>query len=136
MEILNFGGWVFYLTPQHKTLEEHKCGKWMYFFYDRDFLETICKKAIEENIVYECKHTDNVEGVACFYLNGDDIEGHKRVIQFFLDNDLIRKTKTGKLYNIGFKYDEQTLAGEYGKDFNAEKKLEHFIDLNTGKWRV
>ena len=36
-------------------------------------------------------------------------------IQFFLDNDLIRKKKDGGLYNISFKFDTQTRAGEYGE---------------------
>ena len=46
---------------------------------------------------------------------------------------MIKKTKSGKLYNIGFKYDSQTRNCEYGDDFKAEIKLEQFVDLNTGK---
>ena len=124
MKSINLGGWIYFLNGKEDLLEKHKCGKWMYFFGNREFVESICRKAIEEDVVYECKHSDAEEGVACFYLNGDDIENHKRVIQFFLDNDLIRKTKAGKLYNIGFKFDDQTRAGEYGGDFKAEIKLE------------
>lgn len=30
-----------------------------------------------------------------------------------LENGLIRKTKTGKLYNISFKYDSEAYAGKY-----------------------
>ena len=52
-------------------------------------------------------------GVCCLYLNGNDREGHKRVLRYMLDNGLIRKTKSGKLYNISFKYDSQTYAGKY-----------------------
>lgn len=37
--------------------------------------------------------------------NDDDIDGHRRDIEFFLKNNLIRKTKKGKLYNISFKND-------------------------------
>ena len=136
MQTLNLGGWVFYLGGKEGLLDRHKCGKWMYFFGNREFVEGICRKAIEDGIVYECKHSDADEGVACFYLNGDDTENHKRVIRFFLDNDLIRRTKTGKLYNIGFKYDDQTRAGEYSGEFTAEIKLEQFIDLNTGEWKI
>lgn len=73
-------------------------------------------------------------GVICFYLNGDDIENHKRVIQFMMDNDLIRKTKTGRYYNNSFKFDDQTRAGEYGADFEGKIKLDEFIDLKTGRW--
>lgn len=135
MKTVEMGGWVFYLSGKEDLLDQHKCGKWMYFFSDRKFVESICRKAIEDGIVYECKHSDEDEGVACFYLNGDDIANHKRVIRFFLDNNLIRRTKTGRLYNISFKYDDQTDAGEYGPMFEAAIKLDQFIDLNTGDWK-
>lgn len=65
----------------------------MYFFADRLFMEDVCKAAIEEGIVEECKHSNASEGVSCFYLNDDDVEGHRRVIGFFIRNGLIRKTK-------------------------------------------
>lgn len=44
-------------------------------------------------------------GACCLYLNGNDREGHKRMLHYKLDNGPIRKTKSGKLYNISFKYD-------------------------------
>lgn len=59
---------------------------------------------------------------------------NRRVIEFFIKNDLIRKTKKGKLYNISFKHDTQTLAGEYGDDYHSDIKLEEFVNLETGKW--
>jgi hypothetical protein len=46
---------------------------------------------------------------------------------------MIRKTKTGKLYNISFKYDSQTHNGEYGNEFSSEIKLKDFVNLETGK---
>ena len=111
----------------------------MYFFSDQTFAIEICQKAIDEHVCYVCKCTDKEmlgkpNGVICFYLNGDDIENHKRVIQFMMDNHLIQKTKKGSYYNISFKFDEQTMAGQYGADFESKIKLNHFIDLKTGKW--
>ena len=134
-----FGGWCWFLSGQESLLIEDKCGKWMIFFDNQEFAENICQKAIDENACYECKCTDmestgTPTGVICFYLNGDDIENHKRIIEFMIRNNLIRKTKTGKLFNNSFKFDKQTRAGEYGADFEGKIKLEQFIDLNTGKW--
>lgn len=111
----------------------------MHFFDDQDFAMAICEKAIEERVCYECKCTDmattgSLTGVICFYLNGDDMENHRRVIQFMLDNQLIRKTNAGRLYNISFKFDDQTRAGEYGADFKGVIKLSNFVNLNTGEW--
>ncbi len=132
-------GWFWFMSGKEELLVPDKCGKWMYFFDDQEFAQKICQKAIDEGICYECKCTDmefteQPTGVICFYLNGDDIENHKRVIQFMIANDLIRKTKAGKYYNNSFKFDEQTRAGEYGADFEGKIKLEQFIDLQTGEW--
>ena len=138
-QIYRLGGWYFYCSSEEKRLEKNKCGKWMYFFEDQLFAQEICKKAITQHVCYECKCTDmevqnKPTGVICFYLNGDDIENYKRVIQFMIENNLIRKTKTGKYYNNSFKFDDQTRAGEYGADFEGKIKLDEFIDLKTGKW--
>lgn len=52
-----------------------------------------------------------------------------------LDNRPIRKTKSGKLYKISFKYDSQTHAGKYkGSGFAGEIKLADFVDLETGEF--
>ncbi len=74
----------------------------------------------------ECKCTDmktqgESTGVICFYLNGDDMDNHRSVIQFVLDHALIQKTKAGKLYNISFKFDDQTL--KYRK-MDSVKRME------------
>ena len=132
-------GWFWFLSGKEKLLVPDKCGKWMYFFDNQEFAQKICQKAIDEGVCYECKCTDmeltgQPTGVICFYLNGDDIENHKRVIQFMMANDLIRKTKAGKYYNNSFKFDDQTRAGEYGADFEGKIKLEQFINLQTGEW--
>ena len=134
MIVIKNSAWVYYLADTDPHFDETKVGKWMYFFGDRQFVEKICREAIEQNIVEECKHSNADDGVSCFYLNDDDLEGHRRVIEFFIKNDLIRKTKKGKLYNISFKHDTQTLAGEYGDDYHSDIKLEEFVNLETGKW--
>lgn len=127
--------WIYYIEDSSK-FENDKVGKWMYFFENKEFIEKICRDAVENGIVNEAKHSNAETGVACLYLNIDDIENHKRVIEFFIENNLIRKTKTGKYYNISFKLDTQTLAMQYGENYNSEVKLDKFIDLYTGKWKI
>lgn len=132
-------GWFWFLSGKEDILEKEKCGKWMYFFDNQSFAQEICQKAIDEGVCVECKCTDMEltgasTGVICFYLNGDDIDNHRRVINFMLKNSLIKKTKAGRFYNMSFKFDEQTRAGEYGADFEGKIKLEQFIDLQTGEW--
>ena len=119
------GGWAFYMKDTSGLFTD-KIGKWMIFFDDIDFAKDICSRAVLADVVVEAKHSDRLNdkgtGVACFYLNIDDTAGHKKVIQFFLDNDLIRVTKAGKLYNISFKLDNETRSGLYGSDFKSQLK--------------
>lgn len=134
MKTLNLRGYIFYISDNWTNHNTEKIGKWMYFFNNKDFISKICKKAIEENIVDTCKHTNDNDGVACFYIEYDNLNAHRKVINFFLENNLIPKTKNGRYYDISFKTDEQTLNGEYGNDFKAKMKLHQFIDLKNGKW--
>ncbi|MCI5639569.1 MAG: hypothetical protein MR316_01115 [Lachnospiraceae bacterium] len=134
-------GWFWFLSGKESILEKDKCGKWMYFFDNQEFAQKVCQKAIDEKICCVCKCTDmeaqvSNTGVICFYLNGDDIENHKRVIQFMKDNSLLKKTKLGKLYNISFKFDHQTREHKYGRGFEGKIKLDQFLDLQTGKFII
>ena len=63
---LPLGGWIFYFNGKEKSLDKHKCGKWMHFFNNRDFVAQICEEAIMQNICAEAKHTDAEDGVCCF----------------------------------------------------------------------
>ena len=143
VEKIEMGGWVFYLdTEKEPTLHTPYVGKWMYFFDKNgaDFADRICKEAVESGAVAEAKHTSNEmlalvsTGVCCCYCNGIDKEAHKKIIAFMLKNEMIQRTKTGRLYNISFKLDAQTMAGQYQNDFKAAIKLANFLDLNTGEW--
>lgn len=139
--------WIYYIGD-NPNFDRDKVGKWMYFFKkddDIDFISKLCSNAVEQEIVEEAKHTNpdsfglnpfgtKDSGVCCFYLNYDDIEAHKRILSYFIKNNMIQRTKTGRLYNIPFKLDNQTRAMEYGEDFNAKISLSDFIDLNTGEW--
>lgn len=52
-----------------------------------------------------------------------------------LDNGLVRRTKSIKLYNISIKYDSETYAGKYkGSGFSGKIKLADFVDLETGEF--
>lgn len=135
MNITTTDAWIFFTNDNSKYLDTFKMGKWMVYFSEssREYVTEICKKAVSENIVPEAKVA--VDGdVACFYLNIDEIEYHRKCIGFMLENNLIRKTKTGRYYNVSFKKDIQTFRGEYGNHFIPQLKLEDFINLDTGEW--
>ena len=100
-------------------------------------IENICKKAIEEGIVKEVKHTSfNIvelsgSGVCCFYCNGYNKKEHLKIIDFFLENNLFIENKDGSLQNASFKFNSQTKLKEYGDEFKAILKLSDFINLKT-----
>ena len=107
----------------------------MYFWDDRDVADRLCKLAVETGIVDAAKYNNKDSGVACFYLHIDDIHGHRNVIDFFLEHDMIRRTKAGKLYNIPFKLDDETRSGLYtGTGFEGQLKLADLMNLETGQW--
>lgn len=134
--------WIRYFQD-NVSFDSDKVGKWMYFFpkdFDAfDYAAEVCEEAVRRGIVLSSKHTSDRDlfaprGVACFYIHGDDRESHKKVIAYFLEKRLIPKTKSGRLYNIAFKYDNQTRAKQYGDEFAAEIQLDQFINLDTGEW--
>lgn len=114
----------------------------MYMTSDLERAEDLVREAVVTGAVIEAKHSTAAHmalsrsgtGVCCFYLNGDDSEAHHRAIEFLLRHDLVRRTKTRRLYNVSFKFDEQTRAGEYGDDFHAKIRLADFVDLDTGEF--
>lgn len=139
MEVIDYGRWTFYLDADYEMLDPEKTGKWMYVFDDIDFAAEICAAAVENGVVCEAKHNSTIDapdstGVCCFYLDGDDMEAHERILSFLMDYDLIERDASGRLKNIPFKYDWQTLAGEYDDDFVPEITLSMFVDLDTGEW--
>ena len=128
--------WVYYVSENHteEKYDPDKVGQWMYFFYNRDFVDRVCSEAVERKIVNSAKYSNDIKGVACFYINGDDPVAHKRVLDYFFEKHLIPKGKYSKFRDISFKFDSQTLLGKYGKDFHARIRLSDFVDLETGRW--
>lgn len=129
--------WTYY-GEDNQNIEN--VGKWMCFFSadSVSYISLIAQKAIELKIVKRCKHTrfdkyKKKTGVLCLYIDGNNKSDHLRVINFMIENNLIRRTKLGKLFNISFKFDFQTKKDEYGKSFKPILKLSDFIDLNTEK---
>ncbi|MBQ8626119.1 MAG: hypothetical protein IJ419_08160 [Agathobacter sp.] len=141
---VNSPAWVFYLDADRESELANNCGKWMYFFdssrESASFVERICEQIVKDGVAIEAKHSsrDAVQiqgsGVCCFYCDGSNIEAHKKIIKFLLENNMIKRTKSGKLTNISFKYDEQTRNKQYGDEFKSKIQLSNFVNLTTGEW--
>ena len=126
--IIGNKNWVYY-WGEVDTFDKDKVGRWVHFF-DKggvEYIKSVCKEAIEQGIIGEIKHSNAEAGICCFYLNSDDVEGHKRVIGYLLDKGLIRKTPNGRIYDMGFKL-------ENGEE--SDIRVSDFIDMETGEWLV
>lgn len=110
----------------------------MYFFgkTSQERIKELCTRAIQEGVCIECKHSNAESGLSCFYMNCDDLKAHRRILHFFIENRMISRTKSGNLTNISFKRDEQTQTGQYGEAFGSPIKLDHYLDLKTGEWKL
>lgn len=140
MENIVNNSWEYFRAKA--TLDPSKVGKWMVFFdflNSREHIKNYCREAVEKGIVYSSKLSNrpNPAGqeVAGFYLEIDDYDSHKKIIEFLMIHSLIRKTKNNeKFYNMSFKLNSQTKNNEYKEGFISKLTLDKLIDLKTGDW--
>lgn len=137
--------WCWY-RAENEDKENKIVGKFMTFYkgpIDGE-LQKVILEALAEGATPLVKHTNPKtmglnpnpryrDSSTIIWYSSDDKESLQKVVGFLIKNNLIRKTKTGKLYNISFKYDAQTIMGEYGDDFTGVIKLEDLVNLNTGE---
>jgi hypothetical protein len=136
--------WIWYASPDYRI--KPTVGKFMTRGkgdISRD-LQQLILNAIKQDITPLVKHTNIESGfknphakdkdswVICWYCN-DDTNSLKLLAKYLVDNNLVQKTKDGKLYNVSFKYDDQTRNGEYGDSFTAKITLSDLMDLYTGE---
>ncbi|WP_406613827.1 hypothetical protein ACJA23_02860 [Mycoplasma corogypsi] len=137
--------WKWFIDEETiKTLDTDENGKWLIFAKHEniEYLDDLVLKGFEQESFIAVKRTneiyDPVYGidsvVYIFYANYSDYDRHIKILSFLKENNLIRKTKTGKYFNISFKLDEQTLEGEYmwNGGVNSTLKLNMIMDLDTG----
>lgn len=130
--------WIVYIDDEFdicNEIDKQKYGKWLVPFTNKNLIDRICQETVDLfGIVKEAKYTNNNKGMACFYLECDDIETHKSIISYLLDNNCLPKTRSGRFKNLAFKLNAQTYAGEYGENFKSQIHLKQFIDLNNGNF--
>ncbi|WP_060679612.1 hypothetical protein [Virgibacillus halodenitrificans] len=142
------GGWCYYgiNTAQNPAFKEtDNVGKFMTFGKGdiSNEMQRIILKGIKQGVTPLIKHPDPAmqdfnpyskdDWVIIWYSTDEELS-LKSLAKFLINNELVRKTKTGKYYNVPFKYDEQTRKGEYGKQFKPSITLKDLMDLNTGEF--
>ena len=129
---------MYYMDEDQSYLEDADLiGKWMIFPTQIDRAELLCKKAVEDQVVHQAKHSlqkENGSYLCCFYIDINDFSAHEKFIQYFMKNDYLPRNKNGNYTNIAFKLDIQTALDLYGSSFKATLHLNDFIDVSTGEW--
>lgn len=133
---LNNSAYMFYVHKSALQLDvvDKSSGKWIVNAGNSERAARICLSAAMGGVVKEAKHTKDGRGLCFFYVDSQDIIGHKKIIALLLSQKLVPKTNSGKLSNLAYKLDAQTRAGQYGPD-SVLYHLSDFIDLETEKWR-
>lgn len=134
-----FGFWKCYRSKGAPAKSPKTVGKWTYQFSDERAAMRICEEALQEGVCLECRCTDISKtkmptGVVCFYVNGDDVEEHRRVIDFMLAHGLIQKTSAGNYCDLVFKFDDATCIQSRDKNLARRVRLADFVDLTSGEW--
>lgn len=129
-------GWLYFINENdNEYMQKYgdSVGKWMWFFNNLEQASYHCSLAVANDVVTQskCTYPTIANGVCCLYCGLFDFDRHIKILQFLLNNNLIRKTKNGRLYNISFKSDFETRKKRYGKAFIPSLKLSYFIDLDT-----
>ena len=61
--------------------------------------------------------------MACFYIEYDNLNAHRKVINFFLENNLIPKTKNGRYYDVIV---QSTIKSDWGR---IKKRLKNIYEM-------
>ena len=126
-------GWNFFTGDKTNTLGA-TCGKWEYHFTDSSFAHHVCREAIAQGAAAAAKMSDAGKGVCCFYINGNDREAHKRMLEFMLCKNLIRRRGDGAFFDTRFifsPFEKSSLQTECLSDI----KLSQFVNLKKGRMR-
>lgn len=128
MKITQSDKWVYYTSESYHGFDRH-FGKWMFYFDNTVFAEQVCRIAVADGITVRAKHANLESGIGGFYANADDYQAHMRILRFMLANDLVRKTTSGKYFDISFKYEDVDGCDAEGR---IKIKLSDFFDLSDG----
>ena len=135
--------WVVYANESAPKIAPGRSGKWICFFErgEEETAHEIAQAAVETGVVSEAlvpsdNESSQYDSVACcLRIDAADLRAHRRVIKFMLENDLIKKARTGSYYNASFKFDEAK-GHARGVYYTPTIKLADFIDLRTGEFLV
>ncbi len=136
--IIEKDNWIYYLSSSYKDLSGDNIGKWKYLFNNQEFAQKLCESSVSNNICLESKclnltKAKSSTGYVCLYLDSDDSEGHKKILNFMLVNELLPKNKKGIYLEQKFSYDKPFIDEEKTQ-VKKEIKLSDFIDLKTGEF--
>mgnify|MGYP001742377701 FL=1 len=136
IEIYDLANWTF--VERDPVIQEFD-GFWQ-IYAPKEFTEeliqyladAISDGALESGRVDTSYQRDTT--VCLLHCLSTDRNMMKRVLRYMIDTNKVQKTKSGRLYNISYKFNAQSQASLTGDKFVALIKLEDYVDLHTGKF--
>lgn len=136
IEIYDLASWTF--VERDSAIQDFD-GFWQ-IYASKEFTEeliqyladAISDGALESGRVDTSYQLDTT--VCLLHCLSTDRDMMKRVLRYMIDTNKVQKTKSGRLYNISYKFIAQSQAGLTGDKFVALIKLEDFVDLRTGEF--
>ena len=136
IEIYDLASWTF--VERDSVIQEFD-GFWQ-IYAPKEFTEELIQYiadaisggALESGRVDTSYQLDTT--VCLLHCLSTDRNMMKRVLRYMIDTNKVQKTKSGRLYNISYKFIAQSQAGLTGDKFVALIKLEDFVDLHTGEF--
>ena len=131
--------WTHYFDKDKEyVFKEDQCGSWQYNFNasknQLNRVKKLCEEAVLNGVAVEVKFTNEDamflkgKGKCCFYCNGDDMDAHKKILAFFIDNNMVMKDNFGNIRNMAFCYDSTAQKRPKG---SVPVQMGDFFNLKT-----
>lgn len=122
--------WTYYEREGY-TLDSIKAGGWIWYFKRIIDAKKKCQDTVELELAGASKHSNSDDGVAIFSLNIDDIEGHIKLIEYMIENDMIEYEHDNVYRDISFVVSLSSTTPMLQHSIPQMLKLSSFVNLET-----
>lgn len=106
IQIVRRNDWIFYINEDAVKLNPWKSGKWMYFFQINDVQKNYAMRLLKALLLSKGNVLMHQRGTTV-YMEMLMTSRITSVLSISGDDDIIRKRKSDKLFNISFNHDHQ-----------------------------
>lgn len=126
------GGFNKFLASDFDVAIDYQWGRWVFPVQDFDMARDICVCAVGAAVcpIAEMNKFDSRGVGVSFYVYGCDMQGHRAILDFLLDNELVSRDGFNMYAGVAF----HPLSEKYSSERLDVIKLEDMIDTYSGEW--